>query len=184
MPNPVENKELQILEAAELMVAAGGYNAFSFREVAKAVGIKSSSVHYHFPTKADLGAAVAKYYTDKFVDNLGEPADILDAGGNPIEVYFGAFERALTQDRRMCLCGLLGAELVSLPPEVARETKVFFERNIAWLEVAYRLLGSANAHQDAMKAVALLEGAMIVSNALGDNETFANATRILAADSA
>ena len=46
-----------ILEAARRVVQSRGYNALSFRELAKEVGIKSASIHYHFPTKGDLGAA-------------------------------------------------------------------------------------------------------------------------------
>ena len=57
----MEKKEQAILKITEEMVRRGGYNGFSFREIAKQVGIKSSSVHYHFPTKEDLGVAVAKY---------------------------------------------------------------------------------------------------------------------------
>ncbi len=40
-----------IMDAAELRMRGGGFNGFSFREIADDVGIKSSSVHYHFPTK-------------------------------------------------------------------------------------------------------------------------------------
>ncbi len=60
------SKAEQILDAAERMARTGGYNAFSFREIAKEVGIKAASVHYHFPGKQDLGAAIAKRYTDRF----------------------------------------------------------------------------------------------------------------------
>lgn len=181
MTQLVESKEKQILDAAELMVSAGGYNAFSFREVAKAVGIKSSSVHYHFPTKADLGAAVAKYYTEKFIFALGDPAELLSAGNDPVEVYISAFERALKEDKRMCLCGLLGAELASLPSEVAKQTRAFFEQNITWLKAAYELKGSKDAGSAALKTIALLEGAMILSNALGDAEAFQKAAQTLRA---
>jgi AcrR family transcriptional regulator len=44
---------------------------FSFGEIAADVGIKGSSVHYHFPTKDDLAAAVVRRwaeYTSKHVD--------------------------------------------------------------------------------------------------------------------
>jgi len=42
---------------------AGGFHACSFREIATDVGIKSASVHHHFPAKADLGAALVARYT-------------------------------------------------------------------------------------------------------------------------
>ena len=42
-----------IMDAAERRMRIGGFNGFSFREIAADVGVKSSSVHYHFPTKGD-----------------------------------------------------------------------------------------------------------------------------------
>jgi TetR/AcrR family transcriptional repressor of nem operon len=48
-----------IMDAAERRMQLGGFGGFSFREIAADVGIKSSSVHYHFPTKEDLAAAVS-----------------------------------------------------------------------------------------------------------------------------
>ncbi|WP_345191535.1 TetR/AcrR family transcriptional regulator, partial [Gluconacetobacter tumulicola] len=54
--------------------AARSYNVLSFREIAKAVGIKNASMHYHFPTKGDLGAALARRYTE---DGEAYLADLL-----------------------------------------------------------------------------------------------------------
>lgn len=173
----MENKETQILEAAEKMVREGGYNAFSFREIATAVGIKSSSVHYHFPTKADLGAAVAAYYTDKLIDYLGAPEIIIQEGKDPIGIYIKVFREGLTKDKCMCLFGMLGAEIKGLPSEVSAQTKVFFERNIEWLTEAYTLKGSKeDARTKAIQTISLLEGAMIASNVMGDIEVFDQAT--------
>jgi len=172
--------EEDILKAAEKMVREGGYNAFSFRDIAKAVGIKSSSVHYHFPTKADLGAAVAKYYTEKFLQCIGQPDALVATKKDPIKVYIKAFKDALTEDKRMCLCGLLGAEIDGLPPEVAVQTKAFFEKNIDWLTQAYTLKnGKAGAKDKAVQTLALLEGAMITSNVLNDAKSFDVAANIL-----
>ena len=56
-----------IMRAAGAMVQNRGYNALSFRELAAEVGVKSSSVHYHFPTKGDLAVALARRYTDNLV---------------------------------------------------------------------------------------------------------------------
>jgi TetR/AcrR family transcriptional repressor of nem operon len=125
------SKKEELLKAAQLKVRSGGYNNFSFRELATEVGIKSASVHYHFPTKSDLGAALAHQYTDDFLTALGDPNELYAAGKNPINVYINLFRNALVQDKKMCLCGLLGAESDSLPEKVRYETKLFFERNIA-----------------------------------------------------
>lgn len=176
----MESKEIQILEAAEKMIRAGGYNAFSFREIASVVGIKSSSVHYYFPTKADLGAAVAAYYTDQFMNGLGTPDAIIQENKDPIDVYIKVFREKLIQDKRMCLFGMLGAEVKGVPSIVSAQIKVFFERNIEWLTAVYALKGSKeDAQAKAVQAIALLEGAVITSNVIGSVEVFDQATASL-----
>ena len=105
------SKADEILDAAEKMARTGGYNGFSFREIAKEVGIKAASVHYHFPGKADLGVAIAKRYTDRFLENLGAPDDLTAAPEALLRRYVDAYRKSLVDDGLMCLCGLLGAEI-------------------------------------------------------------------------
>lgn len=179
----MESKEDAILRITEAMVRKGGYSGFSFRDIAKEVGIKSSSVHYHFPTKEDLGVAVAKYYTERLFDALGEPEALLSVKIHPLEKYISIFRHALVTDRAMCLCGLLGAEIDGLPDAVAAETKHFFQRNLTWLESAYRALGQADsARNKAEQAFALLEGAMIVSKVMQDVSMFERTAQTLLND--
>ena len=172
------SKREELLAAAQSKVRSGGYRNFSFRELATEVGIKSASVHYHFPTKSDLGAELARQYTDDFLTTLGDPLALFSAGKNPIDIYINQFRRALIKDKKMCLCGLLGAESDGLPDKVRYETKRFFERNIVWLEQAYQVVAAENknsAKANAIKTISLLEGAMLVSKTLGDSQVFEQA---------
>lgn len=172
------SKRDELLKAAQSKVRSGGYNNFSFREIAAEVGIKSSSVHYHFPTKGDLGAELARQYTEDFLSALGEPHELVRSNKNPIEIYVDGFRKALVKDKKMCLCGLLGAESDGLPDKVRYETKRFFERNITWLEQAHIALDPENsltAKSKAIKLISLLEGAMILSKTLDDHRMFETA---------
>lgn len=169
-------KKQALLKAAEDKVRSGGYSNFSFRELAKEVGIKSASVHYHFPTKADLGAELARQYTDNFMLALGDPVELTKAHKCPVQVYATQFRRALLEDKKMCLCGLLGAETDCLPDIVKLETKRFFRLNLEWLQVAHQLNDPSDVEQKAANTLSLLEGAMMVSKALGDNRFFDQAT--------
>lgn len=60
-----------LMNAAESGIRQKGYNAVSFRELADDLGIKSSSVHYYFRKKEDLGLALVERYSDRFLKNLG-----------------------------------------------------------------------------------------------------------------
>ena len=170
------SKKEELLKVAEDKVRQGGYSNFSFREIANDVGIKSASVHYHFPTKADLGAALAHKYTDAFLSALGDIDDIKKRGENPIDIYTQIFSNALLTDDKMCLCGLLGAQNESLPEKVQVEVKRFFEKNLEWLKSAHEANGDANPSHAAITTVSLLEGAMMISKALNDHSYFQLAT--------
>ena len=110
-----------ILQTAQRITQAVGYNGLSFRDVASAIGIKSASVHYHFPTKAMLAAAVAQRYTDTLLVRLRE-VDALGLDPNDaLKAYIAGVRWTLEQDGRMCLCGMLAAETDAIPPEVRAE---------------------------------------------------------------
>jgi TetR/AcrR family transcriptional repressor of nem operon len=170
-------KKEALLKVAEGKVRLGGYSNFSFRELANEVGIKSASVHYHFPTKADLGAELAHQYTDSFLAALGEPVRIQANGKNPIDVYTQLFRSALIIDDKMCLCGLLGAQSESLPDKVRLEVKRFFNENLAWLHAAHTANGENDPRKAAITTISLLEGAMMISKALNDHSYFENVTQ-------
>jgi TetR/AcrR family transcriptional regulator, transcriptional repressor for nem operon len=123
----------KIMAAARATVQQQGYNGLSFRELAKEVGIKSASIHYHFPTKGELGAAIAKSYSEEahalfesFLLQDTDPAVLLRR-------YTDVFRLALERDNRMCLCGIMGAEYNELPAVVRAEVSAFAEVNEAWL---------------------------------------------------
>jgi AcrR family transcriptional regulator len=57
----------QLMCLAEAHIRDAGYGGFSFRDLAAELGIKSASVHHHFPTKATMAAAVARRYRDRIL---------------------------------------------------------------------------------------------------------------------
>jgi TetR/AcrR family transcriptional repressor of nem operon len=169
----------RILAIAQRMIQSHGYNGFSFRDIAAEIGIKSASVHYHYPTKGDLGAAVAARYASRFVAWLERIVTEGHDARHRLTLYVGLFRAAVVEDGRMCLCGLLGAESESLPPAVLQETRQFFTRNHAWLSNVFEsgasdgtlsFIGSAEAQ--ARLVLAALEGAMIFARVSGDRAVF------------
>jgi len=161
-----------VMAAARATVQAHGYNALSFRDLAKGVGIKSASVHYHFPTKGDLGAALARRYTD---DGANYLAELLATSSDPawcMDRYTEIFRSALANDNRMCLCGIMSAELDDLPPEVRTEVDKFAEMNVGWIAKVLALARPAGTRQalkeHAMAIFAAIEGAQLVARGCQD----------------
>ncbi|TCR62144.1 TetR/AcrR family transcriptional regulator [Bosea sp. BK604] len=164
-----------IMDAAEVRIRDGGYHGFSFREIAADVGVKSSSVHHHFPTKEALATAVARRYVDRFEQAVERE----EAGGaGRVDAWRRVFRRALLEDGRMCLCGALGAGVVALPAEVAAEARRFFERGLE--NLTQSPAGKGLSPAAAKRTMATLEGAMLLARTLGDPATFDQATEALA----
>src|SRR6202022_2633929 len=113
-----------IMDAAERRMRIGGFNGFSFREIAADVGVKSSSGPYHFPTKEKLAAAVIHRYTDEVAELIDQE---LAADSDPVKVWTRAFRGTLHSEERMCPCTVLGAGALGFAPEVAAEVKRFFK---------------------------------------------------------
>lgn len=164
MPN---SKKEAILNFAEREMRRGGFDAVSFRDIAGAVGIKSASVHYHFPTKADLGQAVAKRYTDRFIKGLGPSSDPKDTTKDRIERLADAYLLSFQQERSTCLCTVLGSVLEHLPEETTGEIRSFYDRLLSWVAKA---LGNTPTSLTANSTVSTLQGAMVLAIAR-DNET-------------
>ncbi|WP_020405376.1 TetR/AcrR family transcriptional regulator [Hahella ganghwensis] len=172
----------QIKDLAEDYIRTGGYSSFSFRDIAREVGIKSASVHYHFPTKSDLGVGVARRYIDFFTETLGNPEV-----GQPDELirdYILLYYQSMIHSDKMCLCTVLSVERETLTEELREEVRAFFELNLGWLgRVSARHLNkkhtSAAATQMASLILSTLQGAMIGSRALENLDYFKSASRSL-----
>ncbi len=164
-----------ILIVARAMVQARGYNALSFREIAKAVGIKSASIHYHFPTKGDLGAALARAYTDEAIAAM---EGLVASGASPsacVAGYAAIYRAALEAENRMCLCGIMAAEHEDLPPAVRVEVQRFADAAITWLARLQRAgtdLSAEAAHQRALGIYAAIGGAQLMARGRNDPAVF------------
>jgi TetR/AcrR family transcriptional repressor of nem operon len=157
-----------IMDAAERRIQVGGFGGFSFREVAADVGIKSASVHYHFPTKENLAAAVLRRWTEHTSEVVDEE---LKKDPDPVRAWTKAFRGTALSDAHMCPCTVLGAASQDLPEQVAKEVKNFFKM------CQKKLVAQGLSPTDAAKILSTITGALVVANALGDTSEYDRATR-------
>jgi TetR/AcrR family transcriptional repressor of nem operon len=177
----------RILDVAERLLQARGYNGFSYADVAGQLAITRAALHYHFPGKAELGEALIARYAERFAAALAD----LDAAGSAapvtLEAYVDLYAQVLSQ-QRMCLCGMLAAEYLTLPPAMQRGVTAFFDDSSSWLrsvldrgrqEGTLSFPGAASA--SAAMVMGGLEGAMLITRMSGDVEGFRTAAaRLLA----
>jgi len=162
----------KILDIAERRMRLTGYNAVSYRDIAQDMGIKSSSLHYHFPKKEDLGAALVQRYSDNFSGLLSQINLKTGTAQDNIQAFTQIYGHELKQRRLLCLCAVLGAEAGGLPARVSSEVNQFFAGNIDWLEQQYKTLGAKTPKQEANTTLSLLTGSMMISAVNHDHSVF------------
>jgi TetR/AcrR family transcriptional regulator, transcriptional repressor for nem operon len=152
----------RIMSVARLMVQAHGYNALSFREIGKEVGVSSASIHHHYTD--DGSAALEKLLA------ASKDAHKCMTG------YTAIFRSALLNDNRMCLVGIMSAEYGDLPEEVRAEVDRFTSVNVKWLTEVLALrkpkAGKDAIQHQALAIFAAIEGAQLVARGRGDIAMF------------
>lgn len=122
----------QILDHAITLIMLRGYNGFSYRDLSVLVGVKTSSIHYYFPSKDDLVLEAVSVYSDAVLSAL-RAVDAALPAHEKLSRYTKMFGRALGDGRQICLCGMLAADIESLPDPVRTAVKAFFKANEDWL---------------------------------------------------
>jgi TetR/AcrR family transcriptional repressor of nem operon len=165
------NSKEAILAAAKGTAQAHGYGGLNFRDLAAEVGIKAASIYHHFPSKADLGAAVAKRY---WQDTAAALEALLAGSQDPADAlrrYPDTFRRALENDNRMCLGSFMAAEYDDLPDAVKKEIQAFADVNVAWLGkvlTAAAVVSSGESERRARAIFAAISGAQLLARSRAD----------------
>ncbi len=171
--------EVNILEVAQRLIQRGGYNAFSYADIADAVGIRKASIHYYFPNKSDLGREVMRRYR---AENKAELARIEHEAVNPrqkMELYFLGYINELRESGQVCMACMLAADQPTLPDEICNEVGGFFNDQKVWLEKvlqdgleaeSFRLRDAVEV--EAQLIIAAVQGAMVIARSCGSAVQF------------
>ncbi len=174
MPNTLDT----LLDAAEDSMRLRGYHAVSFRELAADLGIKSSSVHYYFRQKEDLGLALVDRYRERFFSALEVQLQEAQTAHDRVRAFTRVYRQSLMASDKICLCGMLGAESCGLPRVVSEAVAGFFEDNIEWLVANLpKDRPLAQRRKQAQYTVASLQGAMMLAASLGKHRIFDGAVQ-------
>lgn len=188
LPAAFSETATRILDSAERLVQARGFNGFSYADVSAELGITKASIHHHFPTKAELGSALIARYHAAFFNALAQIDRDRENSQEKLESYRQLYASVLSNDNRMCLCGMLAADFTTLPEPMRAGLTAFFDANEQWLSRVLEAGRSAGVLQfvtapetEAKVIVSSLEGAMLVARSYCDPNRFkVVADRILA----
>ncbi len=121
----MESTRQELLRKATATVRRAGSAALNFRDLGQSVGVKSSTVHYYFPTKSDLLNEAASEYTTAFAAALKDGARASKSFRQDMLVLVDLFVGAQGQELS-CLCGMLATEADLLDPAVKTAVNGFF----------------------------------------------------------
>ena len=168
--------DIVILDVAQDLVQRGGYNAFSYHDLADVIGIKTASIHYYFPTKGDLGKALMRRYTDTVREQLSSIDAQTSDATRKLKLCAEMFAGSLCLDNgRLCMGCMLASDLMTLPNDVQDEVRSFFTDLEQWVSNVMRAGRAASAlsftgtpDKVARAFVAMLQGALIVARTLDE----------------
>jgi len=164
----------QLIAHAQTLISKRGYNGFSYRDLAEHVGVKTASIHYHFPQKDDLLQAAVVDYTAKITRALHAIDDSLPAVER-LERYAKLFVGSPAD--QICMCGMLAADFASVPEPVRAALKAFFRLHENWLAAVIadgKREGTIKSWSDpqssARTAFAAFQGALLASRLFQAND--------------
>ena len=166
----------KILDLAEMLIQTRGYSAFSYQDIADALGVTKASIHYHFESKTDLGIAVIERYSNAFAAELARvSADTSTSALAMLDHYTKPFLAFAETPDRVCLCGAMAGEVLALPEPLRERVERFFKTHQQWLtDILKRGVArgefelSAPPAKMARTIFGALQGALLVRRTTGD----------------
>jgi TetR/AcrR family transcriptional repressor of nem operon len=168
-----EETASKLLDAAQVLIQERGYNAFSYKDLAEAVGIRTASIHYHFPGKASLGLALMERYIadlDRALAGIGRNARTHKGKLKSfIKLYADTEARGA-----ICLCGSLASDSGTLPSPLQDAVKIYIENSEQWIAATVKegvrqgeFQFKGKASDAAASLLSSLQGGLILSRAKG-----------------
>jgi AcrR family transcriptional regulator len=168
------NTQRAILDLAESMLQDKGFNGFSYAHLATGLGVKNAAIHYHFPTKEELGCAVIQRYRDRFQlwINNARVKDL--APREKMEWFFHIYTSTRADQGKVCLAGSLEGEFNAIPDSLREQTQGLTRELLTWLEATlsegrdagvFRFNGEPSAK--AALILSSMQGGLQMARALG-----------------
>jgi TetR/AcrR family transcriptional repressor of nem operon len=169
-----------ILNCARSLIVAGGYNGFSYADIAEVVGIRKPSIHHHFPSKADLVKTLVIRYREAAEEGIANLERAVPGPLDQLKAYIAYWKTCIGDaSAPFCICALLANELPVLPEEIALEIRAYFRFLSGWLTsvlergAALGVVTLTDTPRVAAEAfMATVHGAMLSARAYGDTAIF------------
>jgi TetR/AcrR family transcriptional repressor of nem operon len=178
--NKISSTADDILACARKLIVSGGYNGFSYADIANVVGIRKPSIHHHFPSKAELVKTLVERYRIEAETGLENLARAVPGALDQLRAYIAYWKTCIADaSAPFCVCALLANELPVLPEEIALEVRAYFRLLSGWLTSVLErgvtqgvIVLVHTPRTEAEAFMATVHGAMLSARAYGDTDIF------------
>lgn len=178
---PVRDTKRLILDAAQEMLQSRSFNAFSYQDIAEALGIRKASIHHHYASKEELGTALVERFIRRFrrwSERLNEECP--NDSYLRLLAYLKMLASIMHSDgHKICPQGIMSAEFNVLPPAMRIGLETLLGEQRQWLtelvdagrrEGVFVAIGSPA--EQAILIQASMQGALQIARATGKPEHF------------
>jgi AcrR family transcriptional regulator len=119
-----------IIKLGDALIRDKGFNAFSFYDISRELGIKNASIHYHFPTKTHLGLSVIAAHQKQLEELIKKYSD-----KDPL-LKLKAFLSIYTYtkaENKVCIVGSLATDLHTVDKSIEIELRKLATRILSWV---------------------------------------------------
>lgn len=165
----------KILDLAENLLQRLGYNGFSYQHLSKELGIKNAAIHYHFPTKEELGVEIIGRTRRRFNKWTNHPENRILPVKEQFDWLIKSYHYNLNADNRVCLIGCLATDYYTLPRQMQAAVRTLSNEVQHWTA---RLLEGGrqsgvvnfegNSQPKALSILSTLTGALQLARLLGN----------------
>ena len=122
----------KILELGENLIRTKGYNAFSYYDISKELGIKNAAIHYYFPTKANLGTSIVKTNIQRFEEMIGNMNILKFNEWQQLDALIKIYVKS-HREKKLCIVGSMGPDFNTLDDSTKIELIRMTELIMEWL---------------------------------------------------
>ena len=115
------NRKKQIMDMTEELLQTRSFSSFSYQDLSDQIGISKATIHHHFPTKDDLGIALAARYRLSQIATLENISRSHRTPWSQLETYFTRVSEIMRSGHKICLTGSLQAEHNVTPKAMQQE---------------------------------------------------------------
>lgn len=125
-----------ILKSAEELILSYGYQGFSYNDISKSINLRKASIHYHFPTKEDLGVAFINKYSRLFAlwcKRVGK-----QSSKEKLNLFCKMYGELSNECTRICPIGMVAADYHKMPAQIQQRSQELITQVEVWLESIIR----------------------------------------------